>query len=228
MKEPVGHAALGLRGLVGTAVLAIALLSAGCADEAPEGTRDVTVSDEVSETELAIFEQVGLETDPRTHSIDLDLILGGGPVKDGIPSIDDPAFVSVQEADIADEVQGILVDFEGVQRYYPFSILVWHEVVNDSIGDTHFAVTFCPLCGSGVVFDRDVDGDVLEFGVSGLLYESNLLMYDRDTESLWSQSLGEAVVGEKTGAVLDILFMQLVDFATLADDYPDAQVLPSG
>lgn len=164
-------------------------------------------------------------TDGVEHSIPLDEILSGGPAKDGIPAIDEPQFVSIDEANVGDEVLGVLVEVDGEKRYYPYNILVWHEIVNDSIGDVHFAVTFCPLCSSAIVFNRELDGEMLSFGVSGLLWESNLLMYDRKTESLWSQARGEAVVGEYTGTGLSRMDMRLIEFGVLEEEHPSAQVL---
>lgn len=169
----------------------------------------------------------GLSTDTSKRSVELDELVSGGPPKDGIPALSpgDLAFGPPAMADLRDSVRGILVEFEGERRFYPFSILVWHEIANDHIGDTHFAVTFCPLCGSGIVFDREVDGRILTFGVSGLLYESNLVMFDRGTESLWSQSLGQAIAGFYTGTELEILPMQLLPFQEAREKYPDMRVL---
>lgn len=99
-----------------------------------------------------------------------------------------------------------------MKRWYSYNILNWHEIVNDSIDDTYFAVTFCPLCGSAIVYDRDISSGVTTFGVSGKLYNSNLLMYDRDSETLWSQSRGEAVVGEKLGEKLDIIDADMISW----------------
>jgi hypothetical protein len=167
----------------------------------------------------------GLKTDTSKASIGVDQILSGGPGKDGIPAINDPKFTSIAEAGVDDEVLGMYVEIDGEGRFYPYTILVWHEIVNDSIGDTDFAVTFCPLCGSAIVFDRSVGGETVRFGVSGLLYESNLLMYDSKTESLWSQARGDAVVGEMTGTELTRLPMQLIPFSELKEKFPDAEVL---
>jgi hypothetical protein len=158
-------------------------------------------------------------------SVDLDLLLSGGPGKDGIPALTDPKFVLAKEANIEDDVQGILVEFDADMRFYPFNILVWHEIVNDSIGDNHFAVTFCPLCASAILFDRNVSGEVLEFGVSGFLFESNLIMYDRKTESFWSQSKAEAIVGDFLGTKLDVLWMQQLNFSEVKEKYPNIKVL---
>lgn len=167
----------------------------------------------------------GFRTDITERSIDLDRLLPGGPGKDGIPALTDLTFLPPAMAELDEDVRGILVDFEGERRFYPFNILVWHEVANDSIGNSHFAVTFCPLCGSGIVFNREVAGEVLEFGVSGLLFESNLVMYDQASHSFWSQSLGEAVVGSHTGSRLEILPMQLLTFEEAWRKYPDMRVL---
>ena len=180
--------------------------------------------EEVAGAELE-FEQFGLQTDTNNALVPLNQIFSGGPGKDGIPALNHPTFVSIENADVDDETLGILVNINGVERYYPYNILVWHEIVNDSIGDTHFAVTFCPLCGSAIVFDRTLDDEILTFGVSGLLYESNLLMYDTETESLWSQAKNEAVVGTYAGTKLTVLSMRLLTFAALQEKHPDAAVL---
>ncbi len=181
-------------------------------------------NDEVS-NKVGLFQKYNLKTDTDKSLIDLDFVLSGGPGKDGIPSINSPKFVSIDSTDILDDVRGIFINLDGVRRFYPYSILVWHEIVNDSIGDVSFAVTFCPLCDSGIVFDRNVNNDILQFGVSGLLFESNLLMYDSKTESLWSQARGEAVVGDYLGTKLNILPFQLLTFKELKEKYPDTSVL---
>jgi hypothetical protein len=167
----------------------------------------------------------GLDTDTSKTSIDLDLILSGGPGKDGIPALSNPKFTSVESAELKDGAFGVLVNVGGEKRYYPYNILVWHEIANDSIGKHSFAVTFCPLCGSAIVIDRNVGGEILDFGVSGYLYESNLLMYDRQTESLWSQAKTEAVVGDYLGTKLQVLDMQLISFAELKEKHGTAKVL---
>ncbi len=165
------------------------------------------------------------DTDTSKASIDLGSLLSGGPGKDGIPAIDDPKFVGVDEALMSDDVLGMLVEFDGEKRYYPYNILVWHEIVNDSIGSNEYAVTFCPLCGSAIVYDRNVDGKLLEFGVSGFLHESNMVMYDKTTETLWSQSRGEGIVGEMTGTKLTNLPVQLVTFSDIKANHSDAKIL---
>ena len=113
------------------------------------------------------FSRYSLRTNTAKTSVDLTAVLSGGPGKDGIPALTDPAFVRIADSEESDASRGILVGFDGEYRFYPYSILVWHEIVNDAIGAVPFAVTFCPLCGTGIVYDRTVDGTVLEFRVSG-------------------------------------------------------------
>ncbi|MEX2369148.1 MAG: DUF3179 domain-containing protein [Candidatus Paceibacterota bacterium] len=171
-----------------------------------------------------------LVTDGTRHSIPLDEILSGGPGKDGIPSIDDPKFISPDEADFlaADDV-GLGLTIEGESRFYPYKILVWHEIVNDTVVGQPVLVTYCPLCATGIVFERQVDGEVEEFGVSGRLWQSNLLMYNRADreadESLWSQVLGEAVVGPNTGERLPVVRSDIVQFGDWKDRHPGTEVL---
>lgn len=167
----------------------------------------------------------GFKTNLNKSSIELNLILEGGPGKEGIPAINNPKFVKINEAKIRDDVLGVLVDINGKKRYYPFNILVWHELVNDSFNGSEIVVTFCPLCGSAIVFNARVKKERLQFGVSGKLYESNLLMYDKRTESLWSQSRGEAVVGDYTGTKLELVKMQVLRFDELKSKYPETQIL---
>jgi len=167
----------------------------------------------------------GLKTNTAKTLIDLDLLLSGGPGKDGIPAINNPKFDVINEVNMDNDVLGILVDINGDIRYYPYNILVWHEITNDVVGGKDVAVTFCPLCGSAIVFDRVVGGKTLNFGVSGLLYESNLVMYDTETESLWSQAEGRSIVGDLAGTDLNLVQMQLISFEELKKQYPQAKVL---
>ncbi len=166
-----------------------------------------------------------IKTNTKVRSIDTKKILGGGPPKDGIPAITNPKFISQKEAKVEDDVLGVYLDVDGDERFYPYTILVWHEITNDVVGGKPVAVTFCPLCGSAIVFNRNVKGQVLEFGVSGMLFESNLLMYDRTNESLWSQARGEAVVGDYTGTELEVLPMRLIQFSEMKQKYPNAKVM---
>lgn len=165
------------------------------------------------------------------HSIPLEEIVSGGPPKDGIPSIDDPQFESTDAAReyLHDDDAGLGLVVGDIARFYPYRILVWHEIVNDTILDTPVLVTYCPLCATGIVFERRVNGAPEEFGVSGLLWQSNLLMYNRannpEDESLWSQVLGEAVVGTHTGASLKVVPSNTVRFGEWVSAYPDTDVL---
>lgn len=193
--------------------------------QSSEHTIDPSSSDSALTAEELEQRFRGFETDTSKTSIDLSQVLSGGPGKDGIPAISDPEFVPIGEAEVDPSVLGILIEIDGEKRYYPFNILVWHEIVNDQIGETYFSVTFCPLCGSAIVFDRTVLGDVLEFRVSGKLYESNLLMYDTGTESFWSQALGEAVIGDYSGTKLELLPFQRISFEELQANHLDAKVL---
>lgn len=166
--------------------------------------------------------------DSRLQStVPLDQIVSGGPPKDGIPSIDRPRFISVPEADKflqnSDIVLGL--DINGDIRAYPLQILVWHEIVNDNVGGVPVAVTYCPLCFTTQVFNRVIDGQILEFGTSGKLYNSNLVMYDRTSESLWSQALGEGIVGKYAGTKLERIPFDLAYWREWKKLYPDSKVL---
>jgi hypothetical protein len=166
------------------------------------------------------------EIDFTKTAIDFSNVLSGGPGKDGIPAISNPKFEAVSKSTISDRTRGILLEIDGESRFYPYNILVWHEIVNDSIGNNYFAVTFCPLCGSAIVFNRIIDGDIVEFGVSGYLYESNMIMYDRrNPGSLWSQSLGSGIAGVNSGKKLEILKFQLLELGEVKKSNPTAIVM---
>lgn len=182
----------------------------------------------VTEDEMATSTLHTIEiTDGVKHNIPLNELVSGGVAQDGIPAIDAPQFVSTTGAQsfLEDDDVGIVVDIRGVQRFYPYKILVWHEIVNDTIAGQRLLITFCPLCMSGVVFDPMVGSDRAEFGVSGKLWNSNLVMYDRQTNSLWSQVLGEAIVGEMTGAALQVLSFDILEFGTFKKIFPQGEVL---
>ncbi|MEX0934001.1 MAG: DUF3179 domain-containing protein [Candidatus Paceibacterota bacterium] len=176
-------------------------------------------------------------TDGVKHSIALDEILSGGPGKDGIPSIDSPKFLNNKEANefLNDTDPGIGLEINGKSRFYPYRILVWHEIVNDTLAGEPVLVTYCPLCATGIVFKREVGGEIQEFGVSGKLWQSNLLMYNRlsaqaledkeSEESLWSQVLGEAVVGPQTGERLAIVSSDIVRWEDWKRIHPETEVL---
>jgi hypothetical protein len=168
------------------------------------------------------------DTDFSRHSIAFQEIFSGGPPKDGIPAIDDPAFVPAGEAGLPDREPVIGLTIGDDSRAYPLRILMWHEIVNDVVGGVPVAVTFCPLCNTGIVFDRRLDGQVLAFGTTGKLRNSDLVMYDRATESWWQQFLGEAIVGELTGKQLDMIPARLESFASFKERAPDGQVQVPG
>ncbi len=166
-------------------------------------------------------------TDFSKHSVPYREILSGGPPKDGIPAIDEPQVVSVDEADAWLEPQEpvILVQVGDEARAYPIQILMWHEIVNDMVGGVPVTVTFCPLCNSGVAFERTFDGQVLDFGTTGRLRYSNLIMYDRQTETWWQQATGEAIAGEFTSRQLTFVPASLISWADFKAAYPEGKVL---
>ncbi len=167
------------------------------------------------------------DTDFDIHTVAYEEIKPGGPPRDGIPPIDDPVFAPVNEAPdyLVDAEPVIVLELNGEQRAYPLSILIAHEIVNDVVRGEAVAVTYCPLCNTGLVFKRTVNGDVLRFGTSGLLRNSNLIMWDRKTESWWQQITGEAIVGEMTGTRLEFIPAQFIDWQTFRDTFPDGIVL---
>jgi hypothetical protein len=153
-------------------------------------------------------------------------ILSGGPPRDGIPSIDNPRFISAQAADFLrpdDQVLSISIGAE--TRAYPLRILVWHEIVNDAVGGQPILVTYCPLCGTAMVFNRKFDGRTLTFGVSGLLYQSDVLMYDRQTESLWSQLAMRSVSGAFANTLLEWLASEQMTWSEWQQKFPNGKVL---
>jgi hypothetical protein len=169
----------------------------------------------------------GWRTDFSRASVDLGELMSGGPPKDGIPSIDSPRFESLDAARawLADQSPVIALEIGGQARAYPLAILTWHEIVNDALGGEPVVVTFCPLCNTALVFERTLEGRVLDFGTTGNLRFSDLVMYDRQTESWWQQATGEAIVGELTGERLTFLPAQIVSLADFSAAYPAGDVL---
>lgn len=160
------------------------------------------------------------------HSIPLEEINPGGPPKDGIPALLYPRFIQVNEARFLKDENRLLAIVQGEgARAYPIRILNWHEVVNDTINGKPILVTYCPLCGTGIAFDPVINGKKYTFGVSGLLHNSDLLMYDHQTESLWSQITAEAVTGPMTGTRLRPIFMIHTTWGEWRQKHPDTQVL---
>lgn len=170
-------------------------------------------------------------TDFSKRSIEWNEIQSGGSPKDGIPSIDDPQFKplgAVADLTIQEAVIGLSIN--GDARAYPIRVLMWHEIVNDRVGGVPVAVTYCPLCNAAIVFDRrSPAGDgVLSFGTTGKLRNSDLVMYDRQTQSWWQQFSGEAIVGEMTGQQLKILPSRLESVGEFRLRHPDGKVLVPG
>lgn len=159
-------------------------------------------------------------------SIPVDEIREGGPPKDGIPAIDEPQYISADRVDFLKDSDLVLGIVRGNRaRAYPTRILDWHEIVNDSMGDEDLLITYCPLCGSGMAFAGSWAGERRTFGVSGVLYNSDVLLYDRKTESLWSQIKGEAVTGVELGTKLKPLGLQVVPWKTWKSKHPNTEVL---
>ena len=165
--------------------------------------------------------------DVTLHAIPLNDIQSGGPSRDGIPALDHPAFAAASEADpslrATDLVLGIAT--KEAAKAYPVRILNWHEVINDNIGNQAVVISWCPLCGSGLVYDPHVGDRRHTFGVSGLLYKRNLLLYDHETDSLWSQLGGKAVTGPLTGTSLRLLPASVTTWAQWRQEHPDTEVL---
>jgi len=153
-------------------------------------------------------------------------IVPGGPPPDGIPSIDEPEFASIVEVGDLEPDEAVLVLERGDNvRIYPIRIMIWHEIVNDVVDGTPITVTYCPLCNSAIAYLRTIDGQVFDFGTSGHLYRSAMVMYDRQTESLWTHFDGRAVVGAAIGNELERLPVATVSWAQATDAHPDALVL---
>lgn len=163
--------------------------------------------------------------DVNGASVPVNAIQRGGPPRDGIPSIDKPVFVAAKDARLRDDDRVLGVAIAGVARAYPVRILNWHEVVNDRFGARAVVVTYCPLCGTGMAFDAQVGGRAASFGVSGLLYNSDVLLYDRETLSLWSQIMQTAVTGPRKGTRLTSVATTHTSWADWRSRHPGTQVL---
>jgi hypothetical protein len=167
------------------------------------------------------------KTDLSKKTIDLRELRSGGPPKDGIPAIFEPRFVGVGEAEawLADKEPVLMVRYAGEARAYPLQILIFHELANDQIGDMPILVSYCPLCNSAITFDRRIDGVVHTFGVSGMLRNSDMVMYDRQTDSLWQQLTGDGLVGAHAGKQLRLVSSQVVPWDSFAKSFPEGKVL---
>ncbi len=167
------------------------------------------------------------KTDFRFHTVPYAEIFSGGVARDGIPPLYEPASVSIAEADawIEDIEPVIALEINGEARAYPLQVLTWHEIANDELGGAPVAVTFCPLCNSAVVFNRALGGALYEFGVSGNLRNSDLVMWDKQTESWWQQLTGKGIVGALAGAQLDFIPAQIVSWDAFKTAHPNGSVL---
>jgi Protein of unknown function (DUF3179) len=217
-------------------VLGIAGWAAGSAFEESEAERLRAVEEELStlpdlgpglgEAAPPPALTAGWETDFDRRAVPLSEFEQGGPGKDGIPAIDEPRFVPSDEADFLKPKEPVIeVVVDGDARAYPIQVLVWHEIVNDSVGGVPVAVTFCPLCNTAIVFERRVDGKTLDFGTTGNLRSSDLVMYDRQTESWWQQFGGRALVGELTGKKLEQVAARIVAWREFQQAHPRGKVL---
>ncbi len=195
-------------------IISLVIFSSGCNNK----KRDID--------SLNVDSEVKIDSKGQKYIVDPSKLQSGGPPKDGIPSIDEPKFIKVNEADFLNDNELVLgLDYNGVVKAYPFQILVWHEIVNDFANDKPILVTYCPLCGTGIAFNRQLDGETVEFGVSGKLYNSDLVMYDRKTDSYWQQLTGEAIVGELSGMMLEKIPIDTVTWGEWRAKHPDTLVL---
>lgn len=166
------------------------------------------------------------KTDFTRHAVEWSEITSGGPPRDGISPIDDPHFIRVaDESDIPANEPVVSLSLNGEARAYPIRILIWHEIVNDVVGGVPVAVTYCPLCNAAIVFDRRLADRLLSFGTTGKLRRSDLVMYDRQTESWWQQFGGDAIVGELTGTRLKMIPSRLESIALFRERYPDGRIM---
>jgi hypothetical protein len=211
-------------------LIAAIVALAGCGGEHSMGR--ATVPGLSPQLLKVTFDPSVWHTDFVRHSVPLTAILPGGPPPDGIPPIDHPRFVPAAAADrfLAPREPVIAVARDGRARAYPLQILVWHEIVNDTLDGAPITVTYCPLCNSAIVFDRRAAGRSLTFGTTGNLLDSDLVMWDRQTESWWRQFDGTAIVGSLTGTRLTAIASQTLSFADFGARYPDGEVLarPTG
>ncbi|MDP8923350.1 MAG: DUF3179 domain-containing protein [Chloroflexota bacterium] len=195
---------------------------------APPATQPTTgTSSETPALAEARFSRSGWKTDFSRHTVPLSEIQSGGPPRDGIPPIDQPTFVApdVASAWLTDPEPVVVYEESGDARAYPLQILIWHEIVNDSVGGRPVAITFCPLCNTAIAFDRRLDGVTYDFGTTGNLRNSDLVMWDRQTESWWQQITGEAIVGQLAGARLVPVPASITSFAEFKAAFPSGRVL---
>ena len=217
---------------VGAAVV-LASCGGGDSDAADSVSVETTITTEPPLPGPSSFDRpasaIYRRTDPSFPAplIDITQLRAGGPAPDGIPPIDEPKYVSVDEAAYLQPQDSVLVlEIDGDARAYPAHIMIWHEIVNTEIGGVPVTISYCPLCNSAVAFERThADGTVMDFGTSGLLYNSALVMYDRQTATLWTHFDGLAVHGVMAGNQLELLPVSTVSFGDFAAAHPDGLVL---
>jgi hypothetical protein len=212
--------------LIAVLALVAALLIVAFVGDDDAARQDAPARDSASREALQI-DTSGWETDFSKHSVPLSEFRSGGPPRDGIPPIDAPKPTSQADAEewLSEREPVLVVEAGGQVRAYPIQILVWHEIVNDTLRGRPIAVTYCPLCNSSLVFDRRVGGRLLTFGTTGNLRRSDLVMWDRQTESWWQQLSAEAVVGELAGTRLKVLPSQTLSWADFKRIHPGGDVL---
>ncbi len=224
---------------------AIALVAAACGasvdDSAAEETTTQAPSSTTASTPTTVTAEAASSALPAGPSalddpgsgefpeplVPLGDIISGGPPPDGIPPIDDPVFLDIaSNLEILDPTEPVVaLEINGDARAYPIRAMIWHEIVNDTVGGVPVSVTYCPLCNSAVTYRREINGVETTFGTSGRLFASALVMYDRATESLWTHFDGKAVVGVLTGTQLEAMGSPLMAWGDFVTAYPTGQVL---
>ena len=194
--------------------------------EAKKLTPEKTMKNSISNKIPKRLQNTFPKTDFSKTNPDLAKVQSGGPAKDGIPALDKPKFIPIKETKIPDKIQALVLISDKEVKAYPYNILIWHEIINDTFNNKPVAITFCPLCGSAIVYNRTLpDNTVTTFGVSGFLLESNMIMYDRKTESLWRQSTGESLTGSFYPSQLKRELFQLITVGEIKSSYPDAKIV---
>lgn len=199
-------------------LLVYAILLFSCSSSSTQDTQNTsgTQTPDVNETENTSAEWV----------IPVNEVLDGGPGRDGIPALENPSMVNAENASLLSDTDLVLGYKKGNDvRAYQHDVLDWHEIVNDNIGDVSLAITYCPLTGTGVGWNRFIDGGETTFGVSGLLYQTNLIPFDRATKSNWSQILGESVNGSLAGKAADLITLVETDWKTWKTMFPNTTVI---
>jgi hypothetical protein len=192
-----------------------------------EKSEEVVKTEDVENEDVKMNPEIKVDEQGVKYIVHPNKLMKGGPPKDGIPSIDNPKYVTVSDADewIQDNELVLAIIYKNIKRVYPFQILVWHEIVNDVIAGDPILITYCPLCGSGIAYERNIDGEAVEFGTTGMLYNSNLVMYDRKTDTYWTQIDGKAIIGELTGRELKEISIDTVTWGEWKEAHPDSEIL---